>query len=653
MILPMEKVCVVVHEKLRDESIKKLRAIGVIHLEKRNAPVDINSTALKNKAKVEDALGLIQDYKPPKKKKQPVDPNDTRPAWERRQKPIGMHRGRRATDVFGTDVEAPYSIDAVRAPVRPFLPDLMIGFGDKRKALKEEESILKREISKLEGWGDFDHEIVKEISQWIPVYLYEVTHDAFSKFEKNPNIKFIRINSNKTIVRLLIFENKLPDIAPFELPEKSLSVLKQEIEKNNTSLLEIENKIKSFADRRPALAKDMARVLYELEFETAIAGMEKIPEIPEENGLCWLTGYVPKEDLGSLKKVVSENNWAMSAQEPDKDDEKVPTKLKNNKLVNLLGPVTSFLELRPGYREYDISPFFLFFFCIFFAMIYSDAGYGMLFTLTAIISIIVLASRKQKLPVALATLLLFGVANTVWGTLTCSWFAVPVESLPQFLKDISLSYISLAKSSEDVVNQNLQIFCFSLGLVHLSIAHIINMFRCKSLKALGELGSIAMLAGMYNVVLMLVVSNETRVIPLMPFTIPLIASGWVLNFLFGSYVKSIGQAIKSSLTNIMSVILGVVSIFSDIMSYIRLWAVGLAGAAIAGTVNVLAGPMLGSFIIFAGIILLVFGHGMVVILNVLSLLVHGVRLNTLEFSGHIGLTWSGIAYMPFKEKVIK
>jgi V/A-type H+-transporting ATPase subunit I len=179
------------------------------------------------------------------------------------------------------------------------------------------------------------------------------------------------------------------------------------------------------------------------------------------------------------------------------------------------------------------------------------------------------------------------------------------------------------------------------------------MFRCKSLKALGELGSIAMLAGMYNVVLMLVVSNETRVIPLMPFTIPLIATGWVLNFIFGSYVKSIGQAIKSSLTNIMSVILGVVSIFSDIMSYIRLWAVGLAGAAIAGTVNVLAGPMLGSFIIFAGIILLVFGHGMVVVLNVLSLLVHGVRLNTLEFSGHVGLTWSGIPYMPFKEKVIK
>jgi len=653
MILPMKKVCIVVHEKLRDESIKKLRTIGVVHLERRNAPVDINSSALKNKAKVENAIGLIQDYKPPKKKKLPVDPNDTRPAWERRAKPVGMHRGRRATDVFGTDVEAPYSIDAVRAPVRPFLPDLMLGFGDTRKALREKESILKREISRLEGWGDFDPEIINDIDKKMPIFLYEMTTDDFAKIEPNPEISFIKVKSEKIITRLVVFEKKLPDIAPFAIPEKSLSVLQNEMESIKTSLAEVENKLKSFADRRPALNKDMAKVLYELEFETAVAGMQKVTDIPEDTGLCWLTGYVPDEDLGNLKKLVAENNWALSAQQPDKTDEKVPTKLKNNRFVNLLSPITGFLEIRPGYHEYDISPFFLFFFCIFFGMIYGDAGYGFLLTLTGLIGIIVAGSKKQKPPVALAMLLLLGICNMAWGTLICSWFGVPLESVPKFLKDISLSYISEAKSSKDVVNQNLQILCFSLGLIHLSVAHVINMFRCKSARILGELGSIAMLAGMYNVVLMLIVSNETRVIPLMPFTIPVIACGWFLNFLFGSYVTGMGQAIKSSLSNIMSVILGVVSIFSDIMSYIRLWAVGLAGAAIAATVNQLAGPLLGNFLIFMGIILLVFGHGLIMVLNVLSVLVHGVRLNTLEFSGHVGLTWSGISYMPFREKIIK
>jgi len=96
--------------------------------------------------------------------------------------------------------------------------------------------------------------------------------------------------------------------------------------------------------------------------------------------------------------------------------------------------------------------------------------------------------------------------------------------------------------------------------------------------------------------------------------------------------------------------LGIANVFSDIMSYIRLWAVGLAGAAIASTVNAMAGPMLGHLILFIfGVVLIVFGHGLNLVLNALSVLVHGVRLNTLEFSGHVGLTWAGFPYKPFSE----
>jgi V/A-type H+-transporting ATPase subunit I len=64
-------------------------------------------------------------------------------------------------------------------------------------------------------------------------------------------------------------------------------------------------------------------------------------------------------------------------------------------------------------------------------------------------------------------------------------------------------------------------------------------------------------------------------------------------------------------------------------------------------VTSMAGPMFGSFLVFAGIILMVFGHGLNIVLSALSVLVHGVRLNILEFSGRAGLGWSGIAYRPF------
>ncbi|MBQ3177643.1 MAG: ATPase, partial [Clostridia bacterium] len=110
------------------------------------------------------------------------------------------------------------------------------------------------------------------------------------------------------------------------------------------------------------------------------------------------------------------------------------------------------------------------------------------------------------------------------------------------------------------------------------------------------------------------------------------------------------KAILSSLTNIVSVLLGVVNVFSDIVSYIRLWAVGLAGAAISATVNELAGPLLGNFMfMILAIVLLIFGHGLNMVLNVLSVIVHGIRLNTLEFSSHLNMSWTGHKFKPFKE----
>ncbi|MBR3549408.1 MAG: hypothetical protein IKN90_04955, partial [Treponema sp.] len=119
---------------------------------------------------------------------------------------------------------------------------------------------------------------------------------------------------------------------------------------------------------------------------------------------------------------------------------------------------------------------------------------------------------------------------------------------------------------------------------------------------------------------------------------------------FSNYDGSIGKSVLESCKNIISVLLGIVNVFSDIVSYIRLWAVALAGAAISSTVNSMAGPMFGklALVIFA-VVLLVFGHGLNMMLNLLSVIVHGVRLNTLEFSTHLGMTWSGTKYRPFSE----
>jgi V/A-type H+-transporting ATPase subunit I len=241
-----------------------------------------------------------------------------------------------------------------------------------------------------------------------------------------------------------------------------------------------------------------------------------------------------------------------------------------------------------------------------------------------------------------------------------------VAQIPSALQNLSLSFISNVtadKSAFDkaIVQQNLMIFCFSLALLQLSIGHILAILHDKSLKIVGHIGSIAMLGGMYFIILSLIASNEARQIPLYPLAVYVFAVGFVLNFVFAGYEGSIGRSILESLKNIISVILGIANIFSDIMSYIRLWAVGLAGAAIADTVDTMAlriggmaGPVVVHFVVFIlAVVLLVFGHGLNLVLNVLSVLVHGVRLNTLEFSGHVGLTWAGTAYKPFAKRTIR
>ena len=166
------------------------------------------------------------------------------------------------------------------------------------------------------------------------------------------------------------------------------------------------------------------------------------------------------------------------------------------------------------------------------------------------------------------------------------------------------------------------------------------------------------LIGMFWVVLSMVVNSDVfpmlgyiGTVPVGKIEISLIAAGFVLSFVFANYEGSIGASILESCKNIISVLLGVVNVFSDIVSYIRLWAVGLAGAAISETVNTLAGPILGHAVLFiAAIVLLLFGHGLNMILNLLSVIVHGVRLNTLEFCTHIGMAWSGTKFNPFSEK---
>ncbi|MDR0669086.1 MAG: V-type ATP synthase subunit I [Treponema sp.] len=640
----MKKVSLVVMEKTREESLTKLRELGLVHLERKNVASESLSKLLDRKARIENALGILRPYEAEMKKTQGGAPQSAVP---RDQVPR-----RRSSDLLRPE-DAFYSTDAVNTPPRPDLVALILEYADQRKSLQDRMAALSRERSRVEEWGDVksgDFACLEE--RGIILIPYKLSSRSFAALPRD--IPFIRLGENRNSVYILSLGVEIPGETPFALPEYSLGEIDSQLETIRLEAADIEKRLLSLGSRTTILETEGKTLLKQIEFETARLGMDSLEEVPPERSVAWITGFIPQEDLGRLKRAAVENSWALAASDPGPDDA-VPTKLKNNRLAALITPLTEFLEVVPGYNEVDISGWFLFFFVVFFGMIFGDAGYGCLLFGMGLVA--ALKTAKKGVPQAVKMLLLLSASNILWGVLTCTWFGVDPLKLPAFLKGIALPLISGAVSAQGpeakaLVDQNLMIFCFSLALLQLSIGHIIGIGRnlkAGSPRFLADLGNVAMLAGMYNVVLFLVVSNDARQIPLLPLGVYAIIAGFVLNFVFANYEGSVGKSVVESFKNIISVVLGITNVFSDIMSYIRLWAVGLAGASISSTVNTLAGPLLGNFLVFLGIILLVFGHGLNIALNVLSVLVHGVRLNTLEFSSHVGLAWSGTAYKPFSE----
>ena len=616
MILPMKKLTLLVLDSEKKAALKTLRNFGAVHVEKEAASSDTLTELQNIYARVQQAEAVITESQPKKAEKAKTEA-------------LTLNRN-----------------DLLQAV-------------DEILDLKDQEANMHAAINKLTGdieaygsWGDFDPEDIRSFEEnSIYLTIGELSEKSYASLPET--IKTIRLAGGKKTVRFAIVSETIDvpvdlpsDFNPLILPDMRLSAMYTERERLQKQLPSFKAKIGARTEFLAPLKAEAKKLAKEIEFETVRAGMEVIPLEKEPIRLARLSGYILAEKQADFAGLAKANGWAFIADDPAEEDA-VPTAMRHNRFVQLLTPLTDFLGTVPGYREPDISLWFLLFFGIFFAMIFGDAGYGGILVILSLIGIGKAKAKEQPAPLAMQMFLYLGVLTVIWGTATCNWFGISVDYIPAWLKNLSVPAISNA-TEESIRNANLMQFCFTLGLIQLTIGHIISIARnIRSPQILGHVGSIAMLCGMYVVVLSLVVSAERYQIN-QPVMIA-IGGGFALNFIFSNYQTGIGQSIVDSLKNIITMFLGVVNVFADIMSYIRLWAVGLAGSAISATVNQMAGPALGSFLIFLGVLLLFFGHGLNYIMNVLSVIVHGVRLNTLEFSNHVGLTWAGFKYEPFAE----
>ena len=637
MIVPMKKVSLITLGDKKTETLKKLRKMGLVQIEMTEGAGGRINELKEQISQIESCIFSIEE----------------------KVKKITEKKEATTAEVVSVVKEVSSLIE-------------------EKKTLQAEQVSLKTELDRLENWGEIYPEKIKYLAaNGVEVKVYEMPNAEYEALGEN--VKTIKLGTTKTTVKCLVVKSGVEGEAEvldgiknyrLELPKKSTPEMTERLAVLDGELNSVDEKIASYAGYVAAMKKSVKDFEKEIEFEGYATGMTEEVLTSESNvSVAYFNGYIEAENVDCLKQAAKENSWGLVVEEPTTEDN-VPTKLKNNKFVSLIYPLTDFLNTVPGYYEYDISAWFLAFILIFFGMIFGDGGYGLL--ITAVVAVPIVKSLVSKKPVAPTFLLvgLFGLSTIIWGTLTCTWFGLTPEQLPQWLQNLSVPIISNVYAdkiwypfwTEGKVGlttaQNLQIFCFVLALVQLLIAHIkCAITNRKSLKVLGDIGAAIELIGMFYLVLSFVVSGEVfsfglviSGIPVGTIAIVFVAVGFLLSFVFANYEGNIIKSILESLVNIVSVLLGIFNLFSDIVSYIRLWAVGLAGAAISATVNELAGPLFGNFMfMILAIVLLVFGHGLNMILNVLSVIVHGIRLNTLEFSSHLGMSWSGHKFKPFEE----
>jgi V/A-type H+-transporting ATPase subunit I len=588
MIVEMKKAFLLLQKERAQTALDNLAALGVMHVEHQNPPAGLELNELNDKLNIiEQALLILSTINQEKNQLQAQKTGD--PIF------IGRH---------------------------------IIDLQKRYDHLREYSVTLHSLIDRWEDWGDFDSQEIRELAQKnIYVKLYQIPKEQLKSLPKNITVKKIFSEGPMQNCAIFSYGDVILPFKELELPKTSLSWMRHRLSEDAKIILDLKEKISQQLIYQDNLIAEKNVLVNQKDFYEVLKGMGQAEQ------LVYVKGYIPIDAEERLIKQAKQNGWGILTLKPSEEDA-VPTLLRNPAWIKLIQPVLKLLELVPGYNEIDISPLFFIFFSLFFGMIIGDAGFGLLYLmLTFIVHKKMGKKLKDKTPIFLFYVL--SSCAIIWGILSGTFFgqawlvARGIKPLVPLLSNINF----------------VQALCFLIGAVHLTIAHSWRfILKLPSLPALADLGWMSIIWAAFFLAKNLLLGD-----PFPFFGNWLIYGGITLVILFTSPQRNILKCIGEGLA---AVALGLVNNFTDVVSYVRLFAVGLAGVAIADAFNVMAfgSGSKNTATIIGGILILIAGHGLNFILGPMSVLVHGVRLNVLEFCSHANVSWSGFAYKPFSKK---
>lgn len=605
MITKMKKLTFLVYHKEYDAFLNNLRDLGVVHIAEKQQGMADNS-ALQEKirlsARLSATIKLLQNIKTEEKV---TDDSET----------VLASKGMQILD----------EVDELL---------------NHKSSLQQQILAYEKELAVLEPWGDFSPESIAKLrdsgydigfyisteanfnEDWIEAYNAMVINRVASK------VYFITFTKTNQEIDL--------DVERIKLPDRSYGQTQELILNNKEELLRQEETLHNIARKDiPSLLAARKELNGEIEFDQVVLNTE--PAAGEK--LMLLQGWLPASEEDPIVAYLNSQSVYYDIKKPAPEDN-VPIQLNNKGLFAWFEPICK-LYMLPKYNELDLTPFFAPFFMLFFGLCLGDSGYG-LFLLLGVTLYRLLAKNIGKTMKPILSLVQLLAASTFFcGMLTGTFFGANFY-------DLDWPFIQRMKQAIAMDNNDMFQLSLLLGVIQILFGMILKavnqaiQFGFKY--AVGTIGWIILLV---SVGLAAVLPAVFPMGGTAHLVILAIAGAMIL--FYNSPDKNIFINFGLGLWDSYNMVTG---LLGDILSYVRLFALGLSGGILASVFNSLAVGMSPDNVIAGPIVMVlifVIGHSINIFMNVLGAMVHPMRLTFVEFFKNSGYEGGGKEYKPFSK----
>ena len=605
MITKMKKLTFLVFYKEYEEFLERLRAMGVVHIQQKEQG-QINNQALQDDIHLLGRCNTALQVLEPLVKPTGDSPATTQP----------------------TAAECNAVLDAYDALLA------------EKTATEQRLATLRKEQQVLAPWGDFEPANIKRLTDaGYEINFFSCPAKAF-KEEWGSGYNAIIVNRDKQKVYFMTVTapDQVPDIDAelCRLPENSLSHL-------DADIADTEKSLAGFDDRLAALAADGVSTLQAaregLNDNIDFARVRLTGEPVAADKLILLQGWAPAKSIDAIRAELDASGQFYEIDDPTPEDE-IPIQLTNGKFAKLFEPLTK-LYMLPQYNELDLTLFFAPFFMLFFGLCLGDMGYGLLMIVA--LPIFTKLFKLINPDFSKWLVVLFGASTILCGTLSGSFFGFS-------LYDLNIPFVQKMKDLLYTDNSTMFTVSLCIGVVQILFGMIIKAInltiQCGFKYALSTIGWFVLLVTIIVAVLLKV-----------PFSSPVIIAFMALGAIGILFFQSPG---KNPLLNVGLALWDTYNmatgLLGDVLSYVRLFALGLSGGILANVFNSMAvgmspkTPVIG-FIVTA--LIFCVGHALNIFMNILGAVVHPMRLTFVEFFKNAGYTGGGEEYRPFGQKECK